>query len=81
MKPTPNPNRQVKIVIQSAYGREFIRPANETAEAFARIASAKSLTRGVLFQIAKLGYEIIEVFPQRFQSSSGGDLLLPPTDC
>lgn len=55
---------QIKVTVESVYGRKTIYPACEKALTFAAIAGTKSLTLEVIAQIKKLGYSI-EVIQQQ----------------
>lgn len=49
---------KITVKIRDVYGKEAVYPACPKAEAFARIANAKTLTERVLAEIRALGYEI-----------------------
>lgn len=50
--------KSIKVRITNSYGKEFIRPACETAELFCKIAGAQTLTRENIDHIKALGYEV-----------------------
>lgn len=54
---------QVIVSIRQVYGKEAIYPVNASAEQFAAIAGAKTLTRAVLARIQELGFEIVVQAP------------------
>ena len=49
---------EIKVIVQSVYGRNMIYPACDKSRAFAVIAGSKTLTLDVIDQIKKLGYTI-----------------------
>lgn len=50
--------KSIKVRITNSYGKEFIRPACETAELFCKIAGAQTLTRENIDHIKALGYDV-----------------------
>jgi hypothetical protein len=46
------------VKVTTKYGKELIYPASESAELFAKIAGAKTLTRANIESIKQLGFEI-----------------------
>ena len=59
--------QQLIVRVRSVYGVPNIYPVNDSAEAFARIAGTKTLSRSVLEEAERLGYSIVvepEPIPQ-----------------
>mgnify|MGYP003126045202 CR=1 FL=1 len=55
---------QISIEIKNHYGNELYYPACAKAQAFARIANSKTLTRDTLKAIQALNYKIEIVQPE-----------------
>lgn len=53
----------IKVRITSKYGKELIYPACDKSELFAKIAGAKTLTRGNIDHIKALGFDV-DVVPE-----------------
>jgi hypothetical protein len=49
---------KITVKIRDVYGKEAVYPACPKAEAFARLANAKTLTERVLAEVRALGYEV-----------------------
>ena len=50
--------KQIKVEIKNVYGKETIYPACEQAQIFAELVGQKTLTKGDIIKIKRLGYEI-----------------------
>lgn len=48
----------IKVKITTKYGKELIYPASESAELFAKIAGAKTLTRANIDIIKALNFDV-----------------------
>jgi len=48
----------VKVLVVGPYGRELLRPDNETARSFCRLLRQQTLTRADLERIKELGFRI-----------------------
>ena len=50
---------EIQVKVKNVYGVEKIYPACEKAQCFANIAKSKTLTTETLYEIYKLGYDIV----------------------
>lgn len=54
----------VDVTIESVYGREVIRPANDRARLLAALAGTKTITRDALEHVKALGFQVRDVTPR-----------------
>lgn len=57
-------HKVIEVTIEQVYGREIIRPANDTAHAIAAIAGTKTLTRQTIERAKALDLEVRDVTPR-----------------
>ena len=50
---------KLTVTIDKVYGNEIIRPMDETAKGFCRLLKQKTLTRGNIADIQRLGYSVV----------------------
>ena len=63
---------KIQIEMKEVYGETKVYPVCEKAKLFARIAGTKTLTRPVLEDIARLGYQVELMVNPKYLELIGG---------